>query len=261
MNLIATHYTPQEIEARHAAVRARMLHDSIRVREGNFNSISDRDLQVLFRLYDEIFFHNEVGAEVLRQTGRPLVLRVSGAMTRLGGKTTQFRHRTPGGIRTSYEITISGRLLLSSFSEGDRPIMVSGLPCRDRLEALQRIMEHELVHLAEWMTFGKSSCAEVRFMTLAQRIFGHRQRYHQLVTPHEHAATRFAMKVGDPVGFSFRGQTLRGFINRIGVRATVLVEQHDGMPYSDGRRYAKYYVPVSQLKKHDAAAPSTGRGG
>ena len=249
VNLIATHYTPEQTEARHDSVRRRMLRDSIRVREGNFHSICDRDIQILFRLYDEVFFHGELGAEVLQRTGVPLTLHASGAMTRLGGKTTQFRQRTNAGIKTRYEIAISGRLLLSSFAGEGRPVMVSGLSCRDRLDAMQRIMEHELVHLAEWLTFGTSSCAKTRFMTLAQRIFGHRQRYHQLVTPHEHAATKFSLKIGDPVAFSFQGQAMRGFINRIGVRATILVEQAQGTRYSDGHHYAKYYVPVSHLKK------------
>jgi hypothetical protein len=98
-------------------------------------------------------------------------------------------------------------------------------------------------------------------MTLAQRIFGHRQRYHQLVTPHEAAATQFSMKIGDPVAFSFQGQALRGFINRIGVRATVLVEHVHGVRYSDGRHYAKYYVPVSRLKKADGTGEKAHAGG
>lgn len=249
VNLIATHYTPEQIQAKAATVRQRLLRDSIRVRAGNFHSICDRDIQILFRLYDEVFFRGELGTEVIHRTGIPLKLHASGAMTRLGGKTTQFRQRSSAGITTRYEIAISGRLLLSSFAGEGRPVMVSGLSCRDRLDALQRIMEHELIHLAEWLTFGTSSCAKTRFMTLAQRIFGHRQRYHQLVTPHEHAARQFSLKVGDPVAFSFGGQALRGFINRIGVRATILVEQAQGTRYTDGCHYAKYYVPVSQLRK------------
>jgi len=37
-------------------------------------------------------------------------------------------------------------------------------------------------------------------------------------------------------------------VNRITKRATVLVEDERGMRYSDGKRYAKFYVPVASLE-------------
>jgi len=254
VNLLRIQYSLEEVAARQEAVRNRLLREAVRIREGNFLSLVPADLLTLFRLYDEAFFSGELGAEVLRQSGAPLKLRVSKAMTHAGGKTTQFRRRTLFGRKVFYEITISSRLLLCSFEEGGRAITVSGLSCRDRLDALQRIMEHEIIHLAEWLCFGNTSCARTRFMTLAQRIFGHRKRYHELVTLRERAARRYDLSVGDRVRFSFQGQPLCGTVNRIGVRATVLVEHADGQRYSDGRHYRKYYVPLAKLSKQ--ARPS-----
>jgi hypothetical protein len=38
-------------------------------------------------------------------------------------------------------------------------------------------------------------------------------------------------------------------VNRVTKRATVLVEDARGVRYSDGRRYAKFYVPVGMLER------------
>ena len=40
-----------------------------------------------------------------------------------------------------------------------------------------------------------------------------------------------------------------GVVNRVNKRATVLVEDAKGMPYSNGKRYSKFYVPVQMLEK------------
>ena len=39
-----------------------------------------------------------------------------------------------------------------------------------------------------------------------------------------------------------------GVVNRITRRATVLVEDQHGLPYSDGKRYKKFYVPFGSLE-------------
>ena len=48
--------------------------------------------------------------------------------------------------------------------------------------------------------------------------------------------------------FNFEGRQLTGRVNRITKRATVLVMDPDGEPYSDGSRYRTYYVPLACLK-------------
>ena len=52
-----------------------------------------------------------------------------------------------------------------------------GLVCRDRLEALQRIFEHELLHLAEFLGWGRSNCRAENFHALSRRIFAHEGAY------------------------------------------------------------------------------------
>ena len=59
----------------------------------------------------------------------------------------------------------------------------------------------------------------------------------------------FDVRVGDHVSFELEGKTYQGRVNRITRRATVLVESHRGEPFSDGRRYLTFYVPLPLLRK------------
>lgn len=164
-----------------------------------------------------------------------------------GGKTARYTPRNGSG-RPYYEISVSTTLLFHTFQDVDRPIVVCGLPCGDRLEALQRVMEHELVHLIEMLIWTKSSCSAARFQAIASRFFGHTDHRHQLVTPVEKAITQFGIRPGDRVRFRFDGVEHVGKVNRISRRATVLVEDQRGPRYSDGKRYAKFYVPMAMLE-------------
>jgi hypothetical protein len=66
------------------------------------------------------------------------------------------------------------------------------------------------------------------------------------VTRGERAANA-GIRTGTHVGFLFEGKRLEGRVNRITTRATVLVEDAEGQPFSDGRRYKTYYVPLPLL--------------
>ena len=146
--------------------------------------------------------------------------------------------------RVDYEISVSTTLLFSTFQNVEREVIVGGLVCHDRLEALQRIFEHELLHLAEFLGWGRSSCSAENFHVLSRRIFAHEGVSHDLVTPREQAAVAFDVRVGDQVRFELEGRTYRGRVNRITRRATVLVESPRGERFSDGRRYLTFYVPL-----------------
>ncbi len=50
------------------------------------------------------------------------------------------------------------------------------------------------------------------------------------------------------VRFRVDGEELTGIVNRVTKRATVLVERDGGRRYSDGKQYAKYYVPPRMLE-------------
>ncbi len=245
----------EEIARRHAAVRTALLETSPHLRTPGLEKLEAGDLESLVRRYDEHCFAGGLGELLREATPAPLELRLSRRMTSVGGATRMRRRARRDGRRgeyDSYEIAVSSVLLFQSFADVDRSIVVSGVECADRLAALQRIVEHELVHLIEFLVWGRSSCARKQFQRIARNVFGHTAASHQLVTQRERALVRHGVRVGDWVEFDANGARHAGFIRRITRRATVLVEDRAGLPYSDGRRYTKWMVPLAELRRTDS---------
>ena len=243
----------EETLARRQDICSTLLSQSRYLREPNFTCIHPDDLDFLFREYDRLFFEGWLGKSV-SVPGRDLSFRLSSRMTKVGGTTThrRLRGRFPGRGQPvdSYEIAVSTTLLYQTFDGLDhRPIVVCGSECSHRLDALLRIFEHELIHLAELMLWNDSKCSESRFQSLAFRLFSHTGHTHALITPRERALVQYDVRPGDRVRFPFDGETLCGVVNRITRRATILVEHPGGERYSDGRRYRKYFVPLPVLER------------
>jgi hypothetical protein len=59
---------------------------------------------------------------------------------------------------------------------------------------------------------------------------------------------KFGIRPGVKVRFRFDGIEHTGVVNRVSKRATVLVEDPKGRPYTDGKHYVKFYVPVQMLE-------------
>lgn len=236
---------------RNKRIAERLLQNSSTILTPNFSEITEEDVQNLFNSYDELYFD-----DVLKRTlgDTPLKFRVSSRMTRAGGKTGAWRKSRCAPIER-FEIVISSTLLLQTFhkDQTDRPIHVTGLECHNRLDALMRVMEHELIHLSELLGWDYSSCSQDRFQTFAWQTFGHTNHQHELITPREHAASQ-GIKSGTWVRFAAEGKSLEGIVNRVTRRATVLVPDARGQRFSDGNTYRKYYVPVSILVPIDDAS-------
>ncbi|GIW99769.1 MAG: hypothetical protein KatS3mg111_3102 [Pirellulaceae bacterium] len=213
----------------------------------NFTRTVARDLTYMAELYDDQFLDGHLLA-LARHFG--MRFRWSKRMTSNGGKTVRTMGRDPHTRRpfVRYEIVLSATLLFQTFADLRRPVRVSGVLCCNRLQAMQRILEHELVHLAEMLVWGDSCCAAARFHSIAGRLFGHTEHKHELITQLERAQQKFNVTVGSHVEFSMAGKRLAGTVNRITRRATVLVPDPQGQLYDDGRRYTKYYVPLSHLR-------------
>ena len=229
------------IRSRIQDIHEEVLRRSAHIRQPNFASIHRHDLEFLFEAYDARFF---CGRCRLALSGSRIRFRLSRRMTSAGGTTTRF---LLANGEPSYEIAIAASLLFDSFGNGDRRITVGGVECDNRLQALQRIFEHELIHLAEQLCWQKSDCAAIRFQDIAARHFLHRDHTHSLVTRRERAAEA-GIRIGSRVSFIFEGQELTGRVNRITKRATVLVQDPEGSQFSDGSRYKTYYVPLVYLK-------------
>lgn len=238
-----------------AEIERALLAESDLVDGPNFEWITQRAIEFLFDAYDMTVFEGRIRS-ALKQCNSPITFRLSSRMTKAAGTTTQFRRRRKSSTASpkSYEIAISTTLLFQTFDDTSHESSraVAGVACLNRVEALQRVMEHEMVHLLEMLVWNHSSCSASRFRQIASRCFGHRKSTHNLITPRERAERKYGIRAGDWVSFEFQGRALSGVVNRITKRATILVPDPLGQPYSDGRKYSKYYIGVSQLKRVDA---------
>lgn len=251
--------SPAEIERRRGLVRAELLATSKHVRAPDFLAITAADLRILFEALDRLFFDGALALLVRQRGVKPCGLKFSKRLTAAGGRTT--RKTTPRSLllcrkqTQSYEITVSSRLLFDNFRPGQRPVESCGVACASRLDALERVMEHEMLHLWEFLTYGDSRCSQPRFQTVAKGRFGHASHRHTLVTPREIRilANRpltqppLAVAPGQRVCFVHAGKTLEGHVARVSKRATVLVESPGGRFVSCGRKHAKFYVPLTLL--------------
>jgi len=242
----ATKLSKTQVTGRQLDVFRSMLRLSRTIQHPNFHSIETNDLRLMFRLYDEVFFDQGLG-QTLSAMGSPLTFRLSRRMTSAGGKTTRWHYPQAQHRPSRFEIALSTTLLFESFQR-EGSIRVTGLECQNRLEAMQRVMEHELVHLAEMLIWFQSSCSAQRFLRIANQLFQHQKACHELLTPQEKARSDMGIKIGDRVAFEMDGRQLIGTVNRITRRATVLVPSQRGQRYTDGGQYMKYYVPLSMLR-------------
>ena len=240
----------ETIRQKRQAIQGRILAQSEVLEEPDFRSICQQDLFEMFRACDEMFFENRLLPFFESREAR-LRFRFSKRMTKTGGQTT-YRKLIEGKREVrDFEIAISATLLFNTrFSSGN--IRVAGVSVESRLDAMQRILEHELVHLSEMILWDDSSCARRRFRTIANNLFGHRESNHQLVTPAESARKEFNLDIGDPVEFRFEGKKLAGYVNRISRRVTVLVPDAKGEQFDDGKRYKRFYVPTGLLSRNSA---------
>ncbi len=249
-------FTPADIAAKTGLIRQMLAAVSSHYTHPNFTSLPPEDLRFIFGMYDAIFFHRWMQQTVAEKSDMPIIFRLSPTMTSAGGKTiTRRRRNKPGISRPEFEIAISGHLLFTNFRDPAESVSVGGMHCPDRMSALQRIMEHEIIHLLELLACGESSCAKPQFKMLIANIFGHTESRHNLVTPRQRAAIDHAIHVGSMVEFDCAGMTHRGRVNRIASRATVLVISPNGRLYTDGGRYLKFYVPLQCMRAVGAKAP------
>jgi len=234
--LLSIHLDENIIESKRKIVHRTIVERSTNIGEGNFDRIDASDLKLLFDLYDREFFDNYFSVN----HPRIVDFRVSTRMTRAGGKTTKERK--------GYTIALSSHLLERSFRNDHNEIKVNGKVCHDRLDAAMRIMEHEILHLHEFLLFGVSSCGKHRFKELGRNYFGHTATKHELRKREDIPEPDHDFRPGDIVLFDHGGNRIEGKITRITRRATVMVENKKG-PYKgqDNKRYVKYYVPMRFL--------------
>jgi len=232
-------YTPGQIKKKTKKIYRKILTESENLDSGNFNRIGTSDINRLFELYDQYFFDRFFQ----NQYKNNIFFRLSERMTSSAGRIAYAKQ-----IGT-YTISLSTTLIFQTFHDVTREVSANGIVCHDRLEATMHVLEHEIIHLLEWVVFNSSSCSQPRFQNLSYNIFGHTQVTHRLVTQTERARKKFNLHVGEEVSFEYNGKTYYGFISRITKRATVMANDPKG-DYKDpqGNQYSKYYIPLSSLE-------------
>ncbi len=239
-------FSREQIDVWQSEIHAQTLQLSRSIDQPNFTRVGREDLVRMIQMYDDRFFGGRV-LPVAHAEG--LTFGLSSRMTRIAGKmVTHYPEGNHDG-RRKFELVLSSCLLFQTFEDVSRPVEVTGRQCRDRLEAMQRVAEHEFVHLVEMLIWNDGNCHQSRFQSIARRYFGHTDYRHALITQRERAAIKFDIRVGDEVRFAYDGHALQGRVNRITRRATILVPNPEGQRFSDGGRYVRYYVPLEQLKK------------
>jgi len=145
-----TRFSREQITANVRQIHGSVLAESHYLDTPNFTTFHPDDLKRLFEQYDHLFF-GSLCRKLLGQT--ELCFRISRRITRAGGKTTCFVHQNrPKDV--FYEIAVSSTLLFQTFHDVERSVTVTGIECRNRLKALQRIFEHELIYLIELLLWG-----------------------------------------------------------------------------------------------------------
>ncbi len=239
-------FSREEIDRLQREIHEQTLLLSRTITKPNFTRVGRDDLMRMIRMYDDRFFGGKILPVAMAEG---LTFSISSRMTSVAGKlVTHYASGKRNGPR-KFELVLSSTLLFQTFEDIDRPVEVTGRQCRDRLEAMQRVAEHEFTHLIEMLIWNSGNCNEARFQSIASRYFDHTDYRHALITQRERAAIKFDIRVGDQVRFARDGRYIVGRVNRITRRATILVPDPKGEPFSDGGRYVKYYVQLEKLQK------------
>lgn len=201
---------------------------------------------LLFEVYERMVFKGALST-LIEAGNHTVAFSANPRLSRAGGRVLASGPRM--GPRR-FDVQVSSYLLARSFTDlRPGPIKINGIYARDRLTAMMLVLEHELVHLAEYLMYGMSSCSGQRFRRLAYDWFGHTEVTHSLATARVELR-EMGLGIGSRVCFEYDGQTLRGVINRVTKRATVLVrcQPGEGALFNDGHHYCKYYVGLSSLR-------------
>ncbi|MCY6369086.1 hypothetical protein [Clostridium ganghwense] len=245
-NLVYIKLENNQIIRNRKRLRENFIDESHNINNEEIKSISEKDLILLFKLYDKYFFN-----EYFKQNFRGKIsFSLSNKMTRSAGKTIVPRNLSSlEETSERYEIRI-GVNFFFHYYELKRKKIVNGIETKDALHSLLMVFEHELIHFIEFYVYKESNCKKNRFKDLAYNIFGHVDVYHSLPTIREIAYEKFGFKCGDRVCFVHNKKELIGIVNSINKRAAVMVLDKNGRYIdTEKNRYTKYYVSLNLLKK------------
>lgn len=234
------------IDEKREQVKNYLFIKSDNIKTENFSKISEKDLYILFELYDEIFLKDWFKENFKGK----IIFKMSRQLTRAAGNTKTKKNISdikPENIEFEVKVSLNH---LNNFNKIDRSKYVGGIEAGSMLDSLMLVFEHELCHVIEFLVSFKSSCNKKPFKDLIYNLFGQSETTHRLVSSVEVNATEYGLKPGDRVKFLYNEKFINGFIQRINKRATVMCPDKRGN-YIDksGQRYKKFYVALECLIK------------
>lgn len=194
---------------------------------GNSNpvNISTQILQHMFNLYDSEFFNGEL--DKLIKNTKSVVNFTFGKGTKTAGMCSG--QRTSGSC--SYIITIHWIVFNTAFnSNSGKELEVNGLKSTNKIEALQLVFEHELLHL--WfMLNNRPSGHNIEFKNKARDMFLHTHTKHKLLwgeedDPERKSFSKTDLQVGMTVEYETKTgankQTMIGSIIKLNPKRAVI---------------------------------------
>lgn len=244
--MINIKYDLKTIEEKRALIKKNMFERSANIKEEDFKKISEKDLYILYELYDEIFLNNWFKENFKGK----VIFKLSKQLTRAAGNTRTKKNIAkiePKDIE--FEVKMSLNHLIN-FNKIDRIKFVGGIEAESVMDSLMLVFEHELCHVIEFLVCFKSSCKKKPFKDLIFNLFGQSESTHNLISTNEVNLNKYGLKPGDSVKFLYKGKYINGFIQRINKRATVMCPDKRGN-YIDksGKHYKKYYASLEILMK------------
>lgn len=177
---LRTQYTHKNISRTRKEIHRKMIKRT----NGKANSVKTMnigDIQAMYKLYDHYFFDGVVD-KFLNKPGKiKYILEFEfGNTTHIGGICS----KSVRGTQCSLKITLSKKALTNVFKDKSSATteVVNGIVCRDQLECMQLIFEHELIHMiiGVWCDSKKGESHGKKFKTLANNIFGHTDFRHTM---------------------------------------------------------------------------------
>lgn len=108
--------------------------------------LSQHLLQEMFRLYDWLFFNEQI-SRAAAEKKHTFHVEVSSKMTKTAGICKYRPGGSPSGSQEcTITIGISKPIYDQLFAKGEKNHRMGGLLCVDKLDCIQKIFEHELVH-------------------------------------------------------------------------------------------------------------------
>ncbi len=246
--MINIKYDINTIENKRSIIKKLMFENSENIKSENFSQISEVDLNILFKLYDEVFLKGWFKDNFKGK----IIFKLSKQLSRAAGNTRTKKNISsikPDEVKFEVKISLNH---MAGFNKTDGPKYVGGIEAVSVLDSLMLVFEHELCHVIEFLICFKSSCRKKPFKDLIFNLFGHTETTHKLVNINEVNSQSYGLKPGDSVKFRYNGKIITGFIQRINKKATVMCPDNTG-GYVDkaGKRYKKFYAEPDMLIKID----------